>query len=80
MESSKYIIAEGAELRPYGPKSLIKAEDLTDELAELFIKKNPLLLGTVILKIDEKKSKIKKTEPTKTSKTKTKLNLKIKRK
>ena len=71
MGTPKYKIAEGAELRPSGPKSLIKAEDLTDELAEFYISKNPSLLGTVIIKTDGQKSKIKKqVEPIKTSKTK----------
>lgn len=70
MESPKYKIAEGAELRPYGPKSLIKAEDLTDSLAEFLIGKNPSLLGTVILEIEIPKPKSKKTKPTKTSKSK----------
>lgn len=56
-----YKIIEGQELRPNGPKSLIKPEDLTDELAEFFIKKNPALLGTVI----QKTGSVKKEQPKK---------------
>lgn len=56
-----YKIIEGRELRPNGPKSLIKPEDLTDELAEFFIKKNPALLGTIIEKIGS----VKKEQPKK---------------
>lgn len=65
-----YKIIEGQELRPNGPKSLIKPEDFTDELAEFFIKKNPALLGTVIEKIgsvkkEQPKKEIKKETTTK---------------
>jgi predicted HAD superfamily phosphohydrolase len=65
-----YKIIEGRELRPNGPKSLIKPEDLTDELAEFFIKKNPALLGTIIEKIatvkkEQPKKEIKKETTTK---------------
>lgn len=50
-----YKIKEGIEFRPYGDASLITSEQLTDELAEYFIKKNPKLLNTVIVKIKTKK-------------------------
>lgn len=56
-----YKIIAGKELRPNGPKSLVKSEDLTDELAEFYIKKNPALLGTIIEKIGS----VKKEEPKK---------------
>jgi hypothetical protein len=49
MATKKYSIKEGVDFRPYGPNSLITNDQLTDELAAHFIKKNPSLLGSVIL-------------------------------
>lgn len=36
---SSYKLKSGIELRPYGVNSLVTAENLTDEIAELLIKK-----------------------------------------
>lgn len=62
---ANYKIIEGKELRPSGPKSFVSPEDLTDELAEFYIKKNPALLGTVIEKIGSNKVENKKETTTK---------------
>lgn len=81
---SKYKIIEGVVFRPYGANSQLTNENLTDEIAQLFIKKNPSLLGTVFIDIQNKiENKIEETikeEPkkqqkkvTKKSKLKTKI-------
>lgn len=48
--ANKYKIKEGVTFRPYGSFTEIKGEQLTDAMAEMFIKKNPFLLGKVIIK------------------------------
>lgn len=35
----KYILKEGVTLKPYGVNSLVTNDNLTDQMAELFIKK-----------------------------------------
>lgn len=55
MANKKYSIKEGVTFRPYGIKSLVTDAQLTDEVAEIFLKKNPSLLGTVI--VENKKAK-----------------------
>lgn len=52
----KYSIKEGVEFKPYGDKSLLTNDKLTDALAEHFIKKDPSLLGSVFIKSDDKKN------------------------
>jgi len=44
---SKYKIIEGVKFAPYGERSLITNENLTDEIAEMFISKDKSLLGKV---------------------------------
>ena len=39
MAQRKYKLKEGEVLRPYGVNSLVTNENLTDQMAELFIKK-----------------------------------------
>jgi len=46
-KGNKYSIIEGVTFRPYGDRSLITNESLTDELAEMFISKDKTLLGKV---------------------------------
>jgi hypothetical protein len=63
MSGKKYSIKEGVSFRPYGEKSLITSEMLTDEMAQMFLKKDPSLLGTVIVENEkEKTTKAKKTK------------------
>lgn len=47
MAEKKYRIKEGVEFKPYGERSLITNQHLTDEMAEMFISKDKTLLGTV---------------------------------
>lgn len=47
-----YKIKDGVIFRPYGANSRLTNENLTDEIAQLFIKKNPSLLGSVFEKIE----------------------------
>lgn len=71
----KYSIKEGVLFRPYGEKSLLTDDKLTDSLAEYFLQKDPSLLGTVIIINEDtvdievnstkKKSKNKRTNKSK---------------
>lgn len=49
----KYKIKSGVKFRPYGPTSEITNANLTDIMAEMFISKNPKLLGVIFEKTDE---------------------------
>lgn len=47
MSEKKYRIKEGVAFKPYGERSLITNENLTDAMAEMFIARDKELLGTV---------------------------------
>lgn len=49
----KYKIKSGVKFRPYGPTSEITNAKLTDVMAEMFINKNPKLLGLIFEKTEE---------------------------
>lgn len=52
--SKKYSIKEGVVFKPYGERSLLTNDKLTDSLAEHFISKDPSLLGSVFIKSEDK--------------------------
>jgi hypothetical protein len=60
MTKNKYRIIEGVKFSPYGERSLITNENLTDEIAELFIGRDAKLLGTVFEKNVATKEEVKK--------------------
>lgn len=63
MNGKKYSIKEGVLFRPYGERSLITNDQLTNEMAEMFLRKDPTLLGSVI--VENKKAETKKVQPKK---------------
>lgn len=62
MSLTKYKIKEGVVFKPYGERSLITNEILTDSMAEMFIAKDETLLGKVFEKVSGKKEEIKQSK------------------
>jgi hypothetical protein len=63
MSTNKYKIKEGVVFKPYGERSSITNENLTDAIAEMFIAKDKTLLGKVFEKVsvkNEEKKVVKK--------------------
>lgn len=51
--ANKYKIKEGVIFRPYGAMSSITNENLTDSMAEMFLKKNPSLLHSIFEELNQ---------------------------
>lgn len=63
MIATKYRIKDGVVFKPYGERSSITNENLTDEIAEMFIAKDKTLLGKIFEKVsgkNEEKKEVKK--------------------
>ena len=54
---AKYTLKEGVVLQPYGVNSLVTEENLTDEIAELLIKKGKATKEDFIIKLTKQKQK-----------------------
>ena len=62
MAATKYKIKEGVVFKPYGERSSITNENLTDAMAEMFIAKDETLLGKIFEKVSGKKEEIKEVK------------------
>jgi hypothetical protein len=62
MIATKYKIKDNVVFKPYGKKSLITNENLTDAIAEMFIAKDETLLGKVFEKVSVKKEEKKEVK------------------
>lgn len=62
MIATKYRIKDGVVFKPYGERSSITNENLTDEIAEMFIAKDKTLLGKIFEKVSEKKEEKKEVK------------------
>ena len=62
MAAAKYKIKEGVVFKPYGERSSITNENLTDAMAEMFIAKDETLLGKIFEKVSGKKEEIKEVK------------------